>query len=929
MFAFFLLPVSMAVGGAAVSVPIIIHLINRMRFRRVRWAAMEFLLKSQKRNRRRLIIEQLLLLLMRCTLVVLAAFLVSRFVGCAPGGLDAQVTTHFVVLDDTLSMTDQWKDQGAVKNSFDEGKRLIKEIAKNAAQAGAAQEFKLVLLSDPGNLRFDQRLNDQSLRELSDLLDGLKPSALHVKPQVGVVAAREVLGTRPLGQRLLHFVGDFRSQDWAGPESDALNQELDTLTRAGVQVFLEDAADPNRGPGSQVPLHHDNLGVVDLRPETRVAAKGMPVQFTATVMNFGREKRENVFLTVKVNGVENMGASMPIPVLPAGSPTTQTFQVLFQQEGFNQVTATLEKEEVGVEGDNKRFAVLEVRPEVEVLMVDGARAAGLKPGGDTFYLQTVLTSARGYKVVPRGPEELERRLDKYPSIFLLNVPELSDKAVKNLEDYVRQGGNIAVFVGDQVKPGRYNETLYKNGKGLFPVPLAERPTDPLTPEEKLQKLLLDDQQKVFLRGQHPIFADVLPIQTVFRFLVIDRYWPAQRRDRWNNEPGTVEELATLPNEKPLENFRASGNDLNNRIKKVIDENDPKYEKYVPGLKRHYALIRDALNGNQLYVVANALEAALKDEGNVKDPADAQHPNLKEFWDLPEQQQLRTDLDTFREIVQYGDPLVLSKRFGKGHLVAFLTTAGRAWNDWPGGCPASPTYPIVMMMLEKYLTSGTDETNWTVCAPLRVTAGGQDLVQTCGTPLQLEVDATRYQAKLHCYFQPEVNELAAPKAGEPPAPGRRPGLTDKGEVLGASKDGRVRFTFDEAREPGVYLFDLFPVAAEAGAEVKPEERAYAFNVDTMAEGELKRAGKEDLERNPPGAAAPGRDLGKITLYNAKSGFKELRQRQHDASESPWLFLAFLVILVLEQALAMHLSFHLRGNEAQLPSQMTRPHAAAAA
>ena len=59
---FFLHPWYMVAGGALVSAPILIHLINRMRFKRIRWAAMEFLLKSQKRNRRRLIIEQLILL---------------------------------------------------------------------------------------------------------------------------------------------------------------------------------------------------------------------------------------------------------------------------------------------------------------------------------------------------------------------------------------------------------------------------------------------------------------------------------------------------------------------------------------------------------------------------------------------------------------------------------------------------------------------------------------------------------------------------------------------------------------------------------------------------------------------------------------------------------------------------------------------------
>src|SRR5205809_1170556 len=81
MFELFLNPANMVIGGALISSPIIIHLINRMRFKRLRWAAMEFLLKSQKRNRRRLIIEQLLLLFLRCLLIFLAMMLLSRFIG--------------------------------------------------------------------------------------------------------------------------------------------------------------------------------------------------------------------------------------------------------------------------------------------------------------------------------------------------------------------------------------------------------------------------------------------------------------------------------------------------------------------------------------------------------------------------------------------------------------------------------------------------------------------------------------------------------------------------------------------------------------------------------------------------------------------------------------------------------------------------------
>src|SRR5256885_2395357 len=112
MLEFFTNPGFLAVAGALVSAPIIIHLINRMRFKRIRWAAMEFLLKAQKRNRRRLIIEQLILLALRCLLVALVGLLVMRFVGFSFADFAAKQGLHLVLLDDTLSMTDRVKEAG-------------------------------------------------------------------------------------------------------------------------------------------------------------------------------------------------------------------------------------------------------------------------------------------------------------------------------------------------------------------------------------------------------------------------------------------------------------------------------------------------------------------------------------------------------------------------------------------------------------------------------------------------------------------------------------------------------------------------------------------------------------------------------------------------------------------------------------------------
>ena len=46
-------------------IPLLIHLINMMRHRRIKWATMEFLLQSYRKHRKWVWLKQLLLLLMR------------------------------------------------------------------------------------------------------------------------------------------------------------------------------------------------------------------------------------------------------------------------------------------------------------------------------------------------------------------------------------------------------------------------------------------------------------------------------------------------------------------------------------------------------------------------------------------------------------------------------------------------------------------------------------------------------------------------------------------------------------------------------------------------------------------------------------------------------------------------------------------------
>src|SRR3982751_3472592 len=69
-------------GALAMSIPIVIHILNRRRFKTVTWAAMEFLLRAMRKNRRRLRFEQWVLLATRCLVVLLLGMALARPLGC-------------------------------------------------------------------------------------------------------------------------------------------------------------------------------------------------------------------------------------------------------------------------------------------------------------------------------------------------------------------------------------------------------------------------------------------------------------------------------------------------------------------------------------------------------------------------------------------------------------------------------------------------------------------------------------------------------------------------------------------------------------------------------------------------------------------------------------------------------------------------------
>lgn len=531
-------PAFVAAGAALVASPILIHLINRMRYRRVRFAAMEFLLQSQRRNQRRLLIEQLLLLLLRILIVLAIVALLARLI-LDPRHLSifrGAKAHHVVLLDDSASMRDRWGETSA----FAEAKAVVKKIVAEGARRPDTQKFSLVLLSNPEQPFLPERdVNDAFVTELDTKLENLTATHQASDLVAGLQLIRKFLAEERGTIQQVHVVSDFRRKDWQ--DQKAITAAVEELTKAGVTVNLV----------RTVPGQHDNLAVTDLSGAVQVAAAGVPLRLTVGVKNFGTQVAKDVRLAV-FDDNHRIPNNLIVEKLEPGEELTYEVDVRLATPTKHRLRVELDPDSLAE--DNRRFLAVDVSNAVPVLILDGG------PEGEaaTYVADALAADPGSTGLSPTIPAEgldyLRRRsLDSFSCIYLINVPELAPDALDALEKYVAAGGGLIWYLGDEAHPVWYTSQAYKQGNGVFPAPLAaasrELPEDSTNPGPD------------FRAHSHPLFADFVDEGelSAFHFVDVRRYYPVaddwERDDQQRGGSGTgvspVTTLATLRNRDPL------------------------------------------------------------------------------------------------------------------------------------------------------------------------------------------------------------------------------------------------------------------------------------------------------------------------------------------------------------------------------------------
>jgi hypothetical protein len=536
---FFVSPGLAMAGGLLIASPIIIHFINRMRFRRVRFAAMEFLLASQQRNRRRLLIEQLILLLLRILIVLALAALIARLIldPSQMAILGGARSHHIVLLDDSGSMRDQWGETTA----FDEGLDVIRQLVQEGATRPNTQEFTLILLSDPEHpvAGLNQRkVNLDFVHEVETKLENLKCTRQAFDLNDGLEGARILFEEEKSGNKHLHVISDFRSSNWL--DQPAIVKGVKNLDKAGIAVNLV----------KTVKERHQNIGITSISGDIHMAAAGVPLELTVRVKNFDEQTpAEDVRVAIFADK-KKLPLNVVFKEIKPGVEVEKTEIVEgFETAGAHSIELKLDPDALAA--DNSRFLAIDVKPASRVLVIDGDPA-----GDDSFFISMTMAAYQesGMSPLVENVDYLGRRpLDEFKCIFLLNVPQIPADAIQPLREYLLGGGGLAWFVGDTVNPAFYNDTLYpedEDGNRFFPVPLGGSRSELVRDD-----FTLPGPDLALKPPYHPIFDKLISGQvnsylgavSVYEYLPVHEDWVRSDNERKDGVTTSV----SLRNGAPL------------------------------------------------------------------------------------------------------------------------------------------------------------------------------------------------------------------------------------------------------------------------------------------------------------------------------------------------------------------------------------------
>lgn len=576
----------LAWGFLLVLVPLLVHLINLLRHRRQRWAAMEFLLESYRKHKRWVWMKQLLLLLSRMAVMAILVAMLAQWVSGARwlSMFGQTITHHYVLLDDSMSMGDSSNGTSA----YQIGLRAIAGLLQSVADEQGAHQVTILRYSRAIDLRQKpeskpseksssttipadtaadilSRTIPTNTLSLLDRLNSTLPVALDVSPIGAIQIVATLIRNTPSERANVYLVGDFRDKDWR--QNQLIRNAMEPLKAAQAELHLIDCC----------PNQHENLSLVSLQPDQEILAAGIPIMMKLELRNPGATAIRNVNATVKLfefdgenhepradrfsSGKETLLPPVVVDIIAAGETVSRRVQVVFSSAGSHVIQATIAED--SLMDDNGIACVLDVAEGQRLLVIDGDESrrgwfflnATLNPGGMT---------RTGWKPTSETPAFLRdttpELLNAYAGIVLMNVRSLDPRALNNVETFANNGGGVAIVLGGSLSNAdfdRYNRDWFRQGEGIMPLRIDGIVDLPPSPDGAASPDII--------AGTHPIFAPLLGLSnSPFQMVRVSRYVRLEiEKDALENNVGeskarSWQTIASLRDGYPLMVDRAFG-----------------------------------------------------------------------------------------------------------------------------------------------------------------------------------------------------------------------------------------------------------------------------------------------------------------------------------------------------------------------------------
>jgi hypothetical protein len=454
-------------GAALVSIPVIIHILNRRRYRIQPWAAMKFLLEAMRRNRRRVQFEQWLLLATRCLAMVLLGLALARPIGCADSTIAAlaaqRAGLHVIIIDTSYSMQ-YVAERPDAKTHLDHAKKLARTLVERLSSGG--ESVAIVTAGRPATAvlakpTFDLPAAIAVIERLEPYSGGTDLSgALHLALQIGNDEKKQP-------SRTLHLITDGTSSAFRGEAAG----DLASVAREAAKLFRVFHYDVGK-PGQW------NQAVLNVAPAGGLVRQGFANDFVATVRGFGAARDARLIWKLD---------DEPLPGGASLRPDTQTPPIVqsgaqFRQGGPHTLTVQLVGED-RLPVDNTTTRVIDVASELKVLLVEGKREVG-PLGGSAAFLRLALAPPSDGDVPGRStlsylaPEVIsdlelpDKVLADYRAVVLADIASITATMADRLRQFVDQGGTLVIFAGEQLDAESYGSNLLS--RSLIPGRLVKR-----------------------------------------------------------------------------------------------------------------------------------------------------------------------------------------------------------------------------------------------------------------------------------------------------------------------------------------------------------------------------------------------------------------------------------------------------------------------